>query len=156
MLITSIFLSSRRHQSLDVIITISLCRNYSAFRLNLSVVTPPPPTHTHRLLLARKNAIDRGQNWFQFRIWLACRMAWILKIKLREIAKCWMSNCLGNRTLEKIFKSTMNIITLMRSKRTVIVFLGLDCSNLRLRELSISCFCELNLSVSGALKTKKN
>ena len=46
MLITSIFLSSRRHQSLDVIITISLCRNYSAFRLNLSVVTPPPHTHT--------------------------------------------------------------------------------------------------------------
>lgn len=67
-----------------------------------------------------------------------------------------MSSCLGKRTLEKIFKSTMNIITLMRLKRTVIVFLDLDCSNLRLRELSISCFCELNLSVSGALKTKKN
>ena len=66
-----------------------------------------------------------------------------------------MSSCLGKRTLEKIFKSTMNIITLMRLKRTVIVFLDLDCSNLRLRELSISWFCELNLSVSGALKTKK-
>ena len=67
-----------------------------------------------------------------------------------------MSSCLGKRTLEKIFKSTMNIITLMRSKCTVIVFLDLDCSNLRLSELSISCFCELNLSVSGALNTKKN
>ena len=42
MLITSIFLSSRCHQSLDVIVTISFCRNDSAFRFNFSVVNPPP------------------------------------------------------------------------------------------------------------------
>lgn len=73
-----------------------------------------------------------------------------------EIVKRWLSSCLGNRSLEKIFKSTMNIITLIRSKCTIIVFLDLDCSNLRLRKLSISYFYDLNLSVSGALKTKKN